>query len=289
MLQAYSGDTSIIQCTKDVTGVGLSSGVFHTNLNFEAADCGTKELSKVLQDTPATQSLMMRVSDRTDTDNIKTYPFQALNSVPMSVMSEVSKTLVQMGAADGEPGTVTQINSGTGLTGGPITGSGTLAVASGGISETLLAADSVTTAKITDGTIQNADIGDGQIEYVKLNLSVGDIPNDRVAGLGTAALADIGTSAGMVVGADAVPNCTATQKLQMSLGPTYTWSCVDDSTATDNTKLPLAGGTMAGTINMDGYAIENVQPPLLDGDAATKKYVDDGLANKADSTQLGDS
>ncbi|MCB0379532.1 MAG: hypothetical protein KDD33_13655, partial [Bdellovibrionales bacterium] len=42
--------------------------------------------------------------------------------------------------------------------------------------------------------------------------------------------ASIGTSAGDVMGADAVPNCTAGQKLQMSAGPTYVWSCVTDQT-----------------------------------------------------------
>lgn len=300
---AYSNDTSIIQCSKDIAGVGLSSGVFHANLNFEAADCGTKELAQVLQDTPSGESLMMRVNDITDTSNVKTYPFQALNTVPLSVMSEVSKTLIQMGATDGqvlkwdgskwapgsddgEAGTVTEINTGAGLTGGPITGSGTVAVATGGISETLLAADSVTSAKITDGTIQNADIGDGQIEYIKLNIGVGEIPNDRIGGLGSAALADIGTSAGMVMGADAVPNCAADEKLQMSLGPTYSWSCVDDSTATDDTKLPLAGGTMSGVIDMGANAVTNLPAPGAATDATTKQYVDDGLSLKADSTEL---
>ncbi len=44
---------------------------------------------------------------------------------------------------------------------------------------------------------------------------------------------DIGTSAGKVMAADAVPNCLATQKLQMSLGPVYSWTCVTDQTGTD--------------------------------------------------------
>ena len=282
---AYSDDTSLIQCSKDLEDVGLSSGVFHANLNFMASDCGARELKEVLEQTPDGESVMMRVSDRTDTGNIKTYPFQALNSVPMSVMSELSEMLVQMGATngqvlkwdgskwapgsdDGEEGTVTQINTGAGLTGGPITGSGTIS----------LADDGVTSAKIDDGTIQNADIGDGQIQYIKLSINDGDIPNAKVDGLGSAALADIGVNAGMVMGADAVPSCAADEKLQMSLGPTYSWTCADDSTATDSTKLPLAGGTMQGGINMDGNVIENLPAPNLDGDAATKKYVDDGLA-----------
>ncbi len=39
---------------------------------------------------------------------------------------------------------------------------------------------------------------------------------------------DIGTAAGKIMGADAVPNCLSTQKLQMSAGPVYSWSCVTD-------------------------------------------------------------
>ncbi len=40
---------------------------------------------------------------------------------------------------------------------------------------------------------------------------------------------EIGTAVGKVMGADAVPNCLATEKLQMSAGPTYSWSCVTDA------------------------------------------------------------
>ncbi|MCM2280955.1 MAG: hypothetical protein NDI61_03815 [Bdellovibrionaceae bacterium] len=105
---------------------------------------------------------------------------------------------------------------------------------------------------------------------------------------------DIGNTAGKVMGADAVPQCTAGQKLQMSAGPTFAWSCVADQgltaetdpnvqafakaapptcgagqvlksdgtnlscvadSATDASKLPLAGGTMTGAINMGGQDI----------------------------------
>lgn len=61
--------------------------------------------------------------------------------------------------------------------------------------------------------------------------------------------AAIGTFAGMAMGADAVPNCTAAQKLQMSAGPTYSWSCVVDDNV-DNTRVSKAGDTMTGTLNL---------------------------------------
>jgi hypothetical protein len=55
-------------------------------------------------------------------------------------------------------GSVTTIATGAGLTGGPITTTGTIAIATGGVDNTLLADNAVTSAKIADGTITNADI-----------------------------------------------------------------------------------------------------------------------------------
>jgi hypothetical protein len=49
-------------------------------------------------------------------------------------------------------GTVTSVGSGTGLTGGPITGSGTLSIASGGVTNTMLQNPSLTVAAGTDLT-----------------------------------------------------------------------------------------------------------------------------------------
>jgi hypothetical protein len=43
------------------------------------------------------------------------------------------------------------------------------------------------------------------------------------------------------------------------------------------------GFTMQGGIDMDSNAIENLPPPLADGDAATKKYVDDTVAGSVPS------
>ena len=56
-------------------------------------------------------------------------------------------------AGGGGGGTVTQVNTGSGLTGGPITTTGTISIANDGVSNAMLQNNSVTTAKITDGTI----------------------------------------------------------------------------------------------------------------------------------------
>lgn len=92
-------------------------------------------------------------------------------------------------------------------------------------------------------------------------------------GLGTAAVADIGMGAANVMTASGVPNCLPTQKLQMSLGPTYAWSCVSDNSS-DSSKLALAGGTMTGVLDMGTNKITNIGAPTLAGDATNKTYVD---------------
>jgi hypothetical protein len=53
-------------------------------------------------------------------------------------------------------------------------------------------------------------------------------------------------------------------------------------TGTDDTKLPLAGGTMTGAINMGGRAITNAAAPVAPNDVATKAYVDaaDGTTSR---------
>ena len=71
--------------------------------------------------------------------------------------------LAKLSEVSGGTGTVTSVGSGTGLTGGPITTSGTLSIANGGVDTTQLADDAVTADKLADTTVTagaytNADI-----------------------------------------------------------------------------------------------------------------------------------
>jgi len=59
----------------------------------------------------------------------------------------------------GAAGTVTQVDTGTGLTGGPITSTGTISIDAGGVDTTQLADDAVTSAKISS-TDTNFNIND---------------------------------------------------------------------------------------------------------------------------------
>lgn len=92
---------------------------------------------------------------------------------------------ITINASGGGGGTVTQVNTGAGLTGGPITTSGTISIPSDGVTGTMLQGNSVTSAKIVDGTVATADLGDNAVTSAKI--ADGSITN-----------ADINNSAGIV-------------------------------------------------------------------------------------------
>ncbi len=95
---AYTNDLSIIRCSQRSSGVDLVNGVFHIKLTF---NCPSSSLGEVLAAVPLNNSIAIRVTDETPSTP-KVYSYQALHSVPFSVMSDVSKQLVQMNATNGQ-------------------------------------------------------------------------------------------------------------------------------------------------------------------------------------------
>lgn len=110
---------------------------------------------------------------------------QGLRGRPIATTAPTTNSVYQFDGTQWAPvvlsggGTVSNIATGTGLTGGPITATGTISVAAGGIGTTelanisvttgKLAANAVTTSQILDGTIADADIsGTAAIAVTKL-------------------------------------------------------------------------------------------------------------------------
>ncbi len=95
---AYTNDITDILCSDEINGVDLVNGVFHAKINFT---CPDTTLMKVLEETPINNSIAIRVTDLTNATP-KVYSFQALHSVPFTLMSNMTKQLVQMGAVNGQ-------------------------------------------------------------------------------------------------------------------------------------------------------------------------------------------
>ncbi len=110
-------------------------------------------------------------------------------------------------------------------------------------------------------------------------------------------VAALGNTAGSAVDIGTIPNCTASQKLQMSAGPTYTWSCVADSGDIEGITAGngLSGGGTSGSptidVNVDDATIEIVADivRVKDLGITTAKLANDAVTNGkiADGTITG--
>lgn len=302
---SYTSAPGAALCTKSVSSVPLAKGIFHVKLDFTASDCvGTQSLEEILSAVPPGETVAVQVTDQS---NSRTYPAQAMHSIPSSIVAKLALGIAQLGATSGQylqwdgtkwtpasivggaGGTVTSITAGSGLQGGTITASGTIAIATGGVSTTMLADGAVTDVKLA-GSISRSKLAAGTVNTVVINGAgglLGEAAQLPVAlggtgaanaadaraslGLGSSATTNVGTAIGSVMAVDAVPSCAADDKLQMSPGPVYTWSCVADE---DATKLPLTGGTMLGAVSLNGNPLTGLTTPLTASEATPKSYVD---------------
>lgn len=87
------------------------------------------------------------------------------------------------------------------------------------------------------------------------------------------------------------------QGAEVPTDTTMLWIDTDDNSETGGSGgtdsgivgnyLPLTGGTMGGTINMNGNKISNLVTPTADSDAATKKYVEDYVSANGGGSSTG--
>ncbi len=84
-----------------------------------------------------------------------------------------SSLVWQSGGSGGGSGDITAVYAGSGLSGGGDSGDVTLAVATGGITNAMLAPDSVDTGQIVDGSIGTAELADWAVSRAKLSAAGG--------------------------------------------------------------------------------------------------------------------
>lgn len=239
-----------VLCRQELSSVALSSGVFHIKID---PDCFPMTFTQVLTSTPENETLAIRVTDLTAG---KTYSYQALHSLPYAHFSQTAKQLVQMNAVTGQilkwngaawapsdesgsgDGTLTQINTGSGLIGGPITTTGTISIDVGGIQDGHLAGN-INPAKL-------AGARDGS-KYLKGDNTWASFINDV---LGTLLNGYVPVANSNVSSADSIIQAMMKFDNQIS------------------GKLDKTGGTLSiGTI-------DGVPDPISDGQVANKAYVD---------------
>lgn len=115
---------------------------------------------------------------------------------------------ITISAAGGGGGTLTQVNTGAGLTGGPITTTGTISIANDGIATAMLQNNSVTTDKIVDGTISTNDLANNSVTSTKIadgTISTTDLSDNSVT---SAKIVD-----GTIVTSDLANNSVTTDKI----------------------------------------------------------------------------
>lgn len=248
---AYTGSTGTIRCSDTVDDVPLTNGVFHTKIDFDCTAAGTS-FDNVLAQVPAGQSVAIRV---TNTTASKVYSFQELHSIPKAKLSETAMQLIPMGANTNEVltwtgskwepkpiapatgGTVTSVATGSGLSGGTITTSGTIAIANGGVTDTHLAG-SISRSKLVNGTASSVVVNNGagvMSDVSQLPVSMGGTGSSTAAGaltnlgIGTAGTLNYGAGWDQVIAAS-LPSCIGTQKLTVTPPPTVTLACTADET-----------------------------------------------------------
>lgn len=153
-LDVKGGETVRGLLSLPATGTATSTAGFNSQPATQAASAFSSSTAKAV-----TQTFQWQAEP---SGNDTSSPSGTLNLLFGSGTSKPSETGLHI-ASNGQitfatgqifPGTstVTSVTSGTGLTGGPITGSGTLSVATGGVSNAMLANPSLTVAPGTDLT-----------------------------------------------------------------------------------------------------------------------------------------
>ena len=133
----------------------------------------------------------------------------------------------------------------------------------------------LTTSQIPDVTITDTFVVASQAAMLALTAQVGDVAVrtdlNKSFILKTAGASTLANWQELLTPTDAVLSVDG-QTGTVSLSGTYA------TIASDNAKLPLAGGTMTGAIAMSSNKITGLGTPTNSGDAVTKSYADTKLA-----------
>lgn len=172
LYDAASGGSALAPGSTIYQDVLVSNGVFTL-----VADQGQG------QQTYANRWLEIRVRDGASSGVFTTLlPRQRLTATPFAYRAEQSAAALSAdsvpwsgvankpaGFADNSDDGITSIGAGPGLSGGPITSSGTLRIADGGVVTAMLGADAVTQDKLADHAVGSLQVLDGSVGTADIN------------------------------------------------------------------------------------------------------------------------
>ncbi len=182
-------------------------------------------------------------------------------------------------------GTVTNIATGAGLTGGPITTTGTVSLADGGVTTIKLADGSVTSAKILDGSVSSLDLTDLTVGTADINNTA--VTDAKIANGVTVAKLSPGTNGQVLLTSGTTPTWsnvpppsgTAAGDLTGTYpNPTVAANAITSAKIADGTIVSgdLADGSVLSAKILDG-AIATTD--LADGSVTTAKVSDGTIVN----------
>jgi hypothetical protein len=193
-------------------------------------------------------------------------------------------------------GTVTEVSTGNGLTGGPITNTGTISIAPGGVTATELANVSVSTTKLADNAVTTIKINANAVDNTKLADNA--VTSGKIAD-GTITGADI--AANTIAGSNIITSTISADKLAPSgatPGQVLKWNgtnWVPQADDTDSGSLPALtnaqlitnNGTSNIAVTMSGDASFSATGSLtINDNVITANKIS---ANAVDATKLVDN
>ena len=144
-----------LSCIANIDDVPVEEGVFSVVLDFGTTPFAGEQRHLELRVRPGASSgayttlaprqLIRPAPEALRAATSSAAPWSGLSGVPAGFADNVD---------DAGVGTVTSVATGTGLSGGPITGSGTIAIANGGVGSAQLAAGAVGQAQINTAQVQ---------------------------------------------------------------------------------------------------------------------------------------
>ncbi len=157
-------------CAADMPAIPVESGLFGLSLDFGPGVFAGSERYLELRLRPAgsgmgytilsPRQLITPAPEAMRSASASSAPWGGLTGVPAGFAD---------GIDDGGGGTVTSITTGPGLTGGPITGTGQISIANGGVQNIHLAPNSVFSAAIINASVTSAKIGGGAVGLTQIN------------------------------------------------------------------------------------------------------------------------